>query len=70
MQLAVTIRDGTAFVIGAQGPTGTPAAEPTDRAAFRTFLADARFHRSELDWRPRPCPVGGFSCSGQAANRG
>jgi hypothetical protein len=61
---AATIHDGTAFVIGAQDPTGTPAAAPAGRAPSRPFLADAGLHRSELDWRPPTCPVGGFSRSG------
>jgi hypothetical protein len=45
VELAATIRDGTAFVIASQDPTGTPAAKPTDRAVFRTFLAGIRFQR-------------------------
>ncbi len=67
---AVTIHDGAAFVIASQDPTGTAASKPTDRAAFRTFLAGIGFQRQELDWRPWTCQVGGFSRSGQAANRG
>ena len=36
VETAVTIRHGTAFVFASQNPTGTT---PTDRGAFRKFLA-------------------------------
>ena len=52
VELAVTIDDGTAFVFASHDPTRTAAAEPTGRAAFRTFLAGIRLQRSELNWRP------------------
>ncbi len=42
VEIAVTIHNGTAFVFASQNPTGTPAANPADRAAFRTFLAGVR----------------------------
>ena len=52
MELAVTIDDGDPFVFASHDPTRTAAAEPTGRAAFRTFLAGIRLQRSELNWRP------------------
>jgi hypothetical protein len=36
VEMAVTIRHGTAFVFASENPSGTT---PTDRAAFRKFLA-------------------------------
>ena len=39
VELAVTVRHGTAYVFASQNPTGT---EPTDRAAFRNFVAGIR----------------------------
>jgi hypothetical protein len=39
VEIAVTIHDGTAFVFSSQNPTGTT---PTDRPAFRNFLAGIR----------------------------
>jgi hypothetical protein len=39
VELAVTVRDGTAFVFASQHPPGTPVDKPADRAAFRKFLA-------------------------------
>lgn len=42
VELAVTVRHGTAYVFASQNPTGT---EPTDRAAFRNFLAGIRLQR-------------------------
>jgi hypothetical protein len=45
VELAVTTHDQTAFGIASQDPTETPAAEPTDRSAFHTLLADMRIQR-------------------------
>jgi hypothetical protein len=45
VELAVTTHDGTAFAIASQNPTGTPAAELTDRAAFHTVPAGIRIQR-------------------------
>jgi hypothetical protein len=42
VELAVTVHGGTAFVFASQNPTGTPAADAADRAAFREFLAGIR----------------------------
>lgn len=42
VEIAVTIRHGTAFVFASQNPTGTA---PTDRAAFRNFLTGITFPR-------------------------
>ena len=39
VEIAVTVRNGTAYVFASQNPTGT---EPTDRAAFRNFVAGIR----------------------------
>ena len=40
VEMAVTIRHGTAFVFASENPSGTM---PTDRAAFRKFLAGITF---------------------------
>jgi hypothetical protein len=45
VKLAVTTHDQTAFGIASQDPTETPAAEPTDRAAFHTLPAGIRIQR-------------------------
>jgi hypothetical protein len=45
VETAVIIRNGTGFVFTSQNPTGTAAAEPTDRGAFRKFLAHIRLQR-------------------------
>jgi hypothetical protein len=46
VELAVTIRHGTAFVFGSQNPSGmTPTDQPADRAAFHKFLAGMRLQR-------------------------
>jgi hypothetical protein len=42
VEIAVTVHHGTAFVFASQNPTGTT---PTDRAAFRKFLAGITFPR-------------------------
>jgi hypothetical protein len=42
VEIAVTIRHGTAFVFASENPSGTT---PTDRAAFRKFLAGITFPR-------------------------
>jgi len=42
VEIAVTVRHGTAFVFASQNPTGT---KPTDRAAFRKFLAGIRLRQ-------------------------
>jgi len=42
VEMAVTIRYGTAFVFSSQNPSGTA---PTDHAAFRKFLAGIGFQR-------------------------
>jgi hypothetical protein len=42
VEIAVTVRHGTAFVFASQNPTGTKA---TDRAVFREFLAGIRLRR-------------------------
>jgi hypothetical protein len=42
VEVAVTVRHGTAFVFASQNPTGTT---PTDRGAFRNFLAGIRLRR-------------------------
>jgi hypothetical protein len=40
VEIAVTIHHGTAFVFASQNPSGiAPNDQPTDRAAFRNFLA-------------------------------
>jgi len=46
VETAVTIRHGAAFVFASQDPSGTT---PTDRAAFRKFLAGISLQRSERD---------------------
>jgi hypothetical protein len=45
VELAVTTHDQTALGIASQDPAETPAAEPTDRAAFHTLLASIRIQR-------------------------
>jgi hypothetical protein len=40
VEIAVTVRNGTGFVFASQNQNGATA--PTDRAAFRTFLAGIR----------------------------
>jgi hypothetical protein len=45
VETAVIIHAGTAFVFTSQNPTGTAAAEPAARAAFRKFLAHIRLQR-------------------------
>jgi hypothetical protein len=42
---AVTIHDGTAFVIMSQNPSGAAANHRADRATFREFLAGLAFQR-------------------------
>jgi hypothetical protein len=42
VEIAVTVRHGTAFVFASQNQTGTT---PADRAAFRSFLAGIRLQR-------------------------
>jgi len=42
VEIAVTVRHGTAFVFASQNQTGT---KPTDQAAFRNFLAGIRLQR-------------------------
>ena len=42
VELAVTVRHGTAYVFASQNPTGT---KPADPAAFRKFLAGIRLQR-------------------------
>jgi hypothetical protein len=39
VEIAVTVRHGTAFVFTSQHPPGTPVHKTADRAAFRKFLA-------------------------------
>jgi hypothetical protein len=42
VEIAITVRHGTGFIFASQNPTGT---KPTDRAAFRKFLAGIRLRR-------------------------
>jgi hypothetical protein len=42
VEIAVTIHHGTGLVFASQNQTGT---KPTDRAAFRNFLAGIRLQR-------------------------
>jgi hypothetical protein len=67
---AATIQDGTAFVIASQDSTGTPAAEPAGRAAFRAFLAGIRL--SGESWTGVPTMPGRWLLPPreQAANPG
>jgi hypothetical protein len=45
VEIAVTVRRGTAFVFASQHPPGTPVHKPADRAAFRKFLAGIRLQQ-------------------------
>ena len=45
VEIAVTVHDGTAFLVASRHPPGTPVHKSADRAAFRNFLAGIRLRR-------------------------